>query len=53
MQVRDVVAVAEGVAAEFVGFTMDEASSDACACEPNGEAIRVMVASIFSAAAQL
>ena len=46
MQVGDVVAVLDGVEAELVGRAVDDAALDAAAGQPDGEAVRVMVAAV-------
>ena len=48
MDVSDVMAVFDGVEAEFVGGAVDDAPFDAAAGEPDGEAVDVMIAAVAS-----
>ena len=46
VQVGDVMAFAQGMVAEFVGRTVNIALLQSRTCHPNGEAVRVMIATI-------
>ena len=46
VDVGDVVAVLDGVEAEFVGRAVDDSSLDASAGEPGAEALRVVIATV-------
>ena len=50
VDVGDVMAIAEGMVAEFVGSAVDRAAADARAGKPDREAMRVMIAAILAAA---
>ena len=53
VDVGDIVPVFDGVEAQLVGGAVDDAAPDAGAGEPDGEAVRVVVAAVLAAAALL